>query len=654
MNKAKWIWYFGDYEYLHLQKVNSRRTERDYPFPTFWKQPEIYSNVRFRKQVEFNDTETFTVTAKGIGFVLIGTNRYTFNTPITLPKGKYQIEVRVYNQNGLPCIFVQGNTLISDQTWLCSPYDNDTPADCNEFYADISDDPNVFKFSYERIYPTSQKFLKTGVLYDFGKETFARLLPLDVKQDFTVYFGETEQEATDTDYSYIIHTFTASDNGKYSKAFGFRYFFIPSLDNGLQPQVEVYYEYLPQALPIAKFECSDDELNEIWQVAGRTFELNSREFYLDGIKRDRWVWSGDAYQSYFTNRYYAFDKEIARRTIIGLAGKEKITQHINTINDYTFYWLISIYDYYITSGDLSFVARIYPRMKEYLDFCISRLDANGLVEERKGDWIYIDWAEMDKVGPICAEQMLLYKSLDVFCKCCQLLGEDCYQYNALLGNLKTTINEKYWDERKGAYIDGFITGKRHVTRHANIFAVLFDVASPSQKDSIIKNVFLNDNVAQISTPYFKFYELEAICQTGDYSRVLNVIKDYWGAMIKAGATSFWEEFNINTPWQEQLSMYEQKYGKSLCHAWGSTPIYIIGRHLLGLYPTSAGYKTFCLEPHLEDLQSVRAVLPVNGGTVTVEKTDKLLKIYSTVDGGSLRMGDKNYSLDKNLWFETQI
>ena len=104
-------------------------------------------------------------------------------------------------------------------------------------------------------------------------------------------------------------------------------------------------------------------MNQIWETAAYTFELNSREFYLDGIKRDRWVWSGDAYQSYLINRYLCFDEDINRRTIIALRGKDPVEGHINTILDYSLYWIMSIYDYYETTLDIEFLSFIYPRLK---------------------------------------------------------------------------------------------------------------------------------------------------------------------------------------------------------------------------------------------------------------------------------------------------
>ena len=83
------------------------------------------------------------------------------------------------------------------------------------------------------------------------------------------------------------------------------------------------------------FECSDTLLNRIWQVGAYTLHLTDREVMIEGIKRDRWIWSGDAIQSYLMNYYAFFDTPVVKRTIWALRGKDPVQQHINTILDYT-------------------------------------------------------------------------------------------------------------------------------------------------------------------------------------------------------------------------------------------------------------------------------------------------------------------------------
>jgi alpha-L-rhamnosidase len=195
------------------------------------------------------------------------------------------------------------------------------------------------------------------------------------------------------------------------------------------------------------------------------------------------------------------------------------------------------------------------------------------------------------------------------------------------------INELYWNDEKGAFIDSFESGKNNVSRHANIFALLFDFTTEKQRESIVRNVILNDEVQPIKTPYFKFYELDAMCKIGKLDYVIKQILNYWGGMLKEGATSFWEEYDEELNIEEQLEMYGLKYAKSLCHAWGASPIYLIGRYYLGVRPTSAGYETFSVEPRLDGFDWVKGTVPIKNGKVIIELEDNTLEVVSNRDGG---------------------
>ena len=210
--------------------------------------------------------------------------------------------------------------------------------------------------------------------------------------------------------------------------------------------------------------------------------------------------------------------------------------------------------------------------------------------------------------------------------------------------LKARVNEFYWNADRGAFIDSYKSGKANVTRHANIFAVMYGISSESQAKSILKNVLQNDEITKITTPYFAGYELDALAKLGEFDCIEEKISSYWGGMIDLGATTVWEEYNPENKGIEHYGMYGGKYEKSLCHAWGAGPIYLFGRYYLGVYPTSAGYETFAVEPNLGGLSEVRGVVPINGGTVSVELNKNKLAVLATKSGGTLVWQGKTYSL----------
>lgn len=636
--KAKWIWYYGDFEMYHSLKLHTRREGLDYMFPPFWRLDDCNHNVCFEKIIELDKNETVKIYARGAGHAFVDGKRTPLEKEINLSKGTHKIDVHIADRNGLPCIFVEGNTIVSDESWLVNNYGKEwINAGANESYTEKTDNPQEFKFSYEEIKPVSKKLVNGGVLYDFGKETFAKLCFDKLEENIDIFYGESETEALDTVNAYLR---VYATNLKEQPCRAFRYLFIKGNEN--KYNFKAYYEYLPLEYK-GSFKCDNEMINKIWDTSAYTLHLNSREFFLDGIKRDRWVWSGDAYQSYLVSRYVFFDEDIIKRTILALRGKDPVEKHINTILDYSFYWIMSIYDYYEMTADKEFIQRIYPKMKSLMDFCLSRLDKNGFASKVDDDWIFIDWADMDKTGAVCAEQMLLLRSLETMALCGKILGIDGdYDRQAVI--LKEKINKYFWNEEKGAYIDSFESGKNQVTRHANIFAMMFGIADEKQKESIIKNVLLNDSIPQIKTPYFKFYELEALCEIGEFEEVLERMCEYWGSMLDLGATSFWEEYNPEKSLEEQYPMYGDKFGKSFCHAWGASPIYIIGKFYLGVQPTSAGYETFEVKPFLDMFAEVNATVPVKGGKVSIKKKNGILEVTSSRNGGVLIYKSKQYTL----------
>ena len=105
----------------------------------------------------------------------------------------------------------------------------------------------------------------------------------------------------------------------------------------------------------------------------------------------------------------------------------------------------------------------------------------------------------------------------------RLLGLDAEEFDVRKEALLKNIRQFFWDEEKGAFIDSYQSGRRNVTRHANIFAVLFGYADEAETESILHKVLLNEEVAAITTPYFKFYELEALAKLGRFDVVMDCL-----------------------------------------------------------------------------------------------------------------------------------
>ncbi len=645
---ATWIWYFGDFEIHQLMLLDSRRDERGFMRPAPWRLDDCWHNVYFTRTYELEKDERITVRLEGVGNICINGKYSVAEGEILLKKGTNHIKVELANTEGLPSLYIKGDAVQTDGSWKVSCYDLQEVNAGYWNFDSIDAPPSSFTLPTREIQPESSKKIDGGYVIDAGKQTFSKVLLQFAGEGMaTIYYGESVTEVMSGN-SYIHETVNVAGQALELVPRAFRYLYIKT---ELElTSLRLLFEYLPLS-QLGSFHSSDALLDQIYDVSVYTMFLNSREFFLDGIKRDRYVWSGDAYQSYLMNYYLYFDSEICKRTMIALAGKAPVCRHINTIMDYTFYWFISIMNHYYFTGDKQFLENIYPTMVMYMDFCLGRMNDEHLMGPMPGDWIFVDWAEIDKEGETCAEQILFVKALEAMNVCCDVLGKDGSAYRKLEEEVREKIEKYYWDEEKGAYINSFRSGRRDVTKHPNIFALLFGLADSARREVIKNNVIQNPAIAPITTPYFRFYELETMSVLGEYGYVLDSIRDYWGGMLKLGATTFWEEYKPDLSGDAHYAMYGDDFGKSLCHAWGASPIYLLGRYFVGVTPTSTGYETFDVTPHLGDLEWFEGVVPVNGGQVTVYLSKETLKVTATKEGGTLRFNGQSYPLEKDKEFE---
>ena len=685
-NQATWIWYPGDFEVWLGNIFNNRRTERGAMFPPFWKQDSHYVTVEFSHSFVLDREEQITIATEGqFNLMLDGKLQFGMPRMFTVPAGSHRLNLKVWNQTTPPALYIAGETIRTDSSWLAT-YEDKIWIDENGVahgsgiyvpaaswnFNDIDTPPSQFTLERREQHPVATEQRKQGaMLYDFGRETFGYLKFLNLRGTVHIYYGESREEALDKEHCETLDVISGdSPTPLGSKAF--RYICVEKEDGADYDDLLMDYEYLPHDLNHSgTFRCSDDLLNKIWEVGAYTMDLTTREFFMDGIKRDRWTWSGDAIQSYLMNYYLRFDSECVKRTIRQLRGKDPVTAHVNTIMDYTFYWFKSIHDYYEYTGDVAFVREMWPRMVTLMDYVLSRTNADGMAEGQPDDWIFVDWVDfpMHKRGTLCFEQILFCKALETMARCQHLLvtapqpasdgfpaappvsvyrgNASAPDYAALADVLRRRIRDTFWDDDQHAYLHALEDGQLNpqVTKFPNMFAILYGLASDQDCEEMMQRVMLNPQIAPITTPYMRFYELEALCMAGLQTQVLKEIRDYWGGMLREGATSFWEKYVPTETGTQHLAMYGRPYGKSLCHAWGASPVYLLGKYYLGVHPVKPGYEEFEIRPSLGDLDWMEGNVPTPHGLIHIYMDKTCVKVRTTEGHGTLYVGSKEIAVD---------
>lgn len=671
---APWIAYPGDYAIWQGNRVQARRIERGAYLSPFWPQYSHHSRVWFKRRFSLSRPETVRFDCDGnaqVRCTLTGQATSAVTNAFTIPAGtNILVRISVENSRCPPAIRIDGPTVRTDSSWFVEWYpDEDAHAEELRQFTRADEKPSGWRMRRRRENPVSQKSIRGNHLFaDFGRETYGYPRFRNVSADglVRVIYGESEAEALDEDVSHCVSwellRLTAGDEFIAENPHGFRYVHVIPVDPGVSVgSLAMDYEWndLPRK---GSFRCSDGELNRIWDVSDRTLELTCREVFIEGVKRDHWVWSGDAVQSCLMAYYRNGDFEGAKRTLWCIRGKDPLKMHLNGIIDYSFHWLIAIRDFDLYAGDAAFLRQVYPRMKSLLSFVDGRLDENGRPAWRPGatpygdDWVFIDWAKEDLHGKegVCSFEMVLYASaLEATAYVAERIGakDEAAGYLRQSRRVRDDVMRTFWDEEKGALLhllrfDGTLSGQ--LTSYPNLFALAYGYFDAERAQRVFEGVILNESITSFQTPYMRFYEMDLLCGKGRHGQVLDGIKSYWGGMLKLGATSFWEVYNPKEKGREHFSMYDTPFGRSLCHAWGASPVYLLGKHFLGVRPTSSGYSSYVVEPHLGPLAWMEGTVPTPRGTVKVSARKDYVEVVGCEDGtGTLVWNGQTRRIDPN-------
>jgi hypothetical protein len=147
--------------------------------------------------------------------------------------------------------------------------------------------------------------------------------------------------------------------------------------------------------------------------------------------------------------------------------------------------------------------------------------------------------------------------------------------------------------------------------------------------------------------FYGYYVLLALAKGGKHSEAIEAMRAYWGAMLDVGATSFWEDFDME--WLENCSGIDEipcegkndihsSYGKfcyeklrlSLCHGWASGPAPFMARHILGVNILEPGCRKISIKPHLGSLTWAKGTYPTPYGIVEIEHTLENGKVVTKV------------------------
>jgi len=401
----------------------------------------------------------------------------------------------------------------------------------------------------------------------------------------------------------------------------------------LQPQTTIHFKEIRAILRyrdipyLGSFKCDNQRLNDIWMTAAYTVHLNMQEYLWDGIKRDRLVWLGDMHPEVSTIMRVFGQNEVVNESLDFACKQFPLPGWMNGMSAYSLWYLIIHYEWYMHNGDMNFLVKHKDYIKGLIDQIDVKIDKDG--NENLSPSRFLDWPSTpNPKGVEAGYRGLLSWALYDAEKLCEILNEK--QYAEICVQSRTRLNNK-------------------ILPHNNLkqAAALMSIGKIMEPAKASKEVIALDGPKNFST-FYGYYMLEALALSGHYSEAIDIIKKYWGGMLDMGATTFWEDFNLdwlgNASRIDELTPAGKKdihgdfgaycypgYRHSLCHGWASGPAAWLTDHVLGVKVIEPGCKTLTIEPHLDELNWVEGTYPTPKGIVYIKHIkEKNGNIKSTV------------------------
>lgn len=375
------------------------------------------------------------------------------------------------------------------------------------------------------------------------------------------------------------------------------------------------------------FRCSDELLNRIWEVGRYTTSLCMQDYYEDGVKRDRMLWIGDLRIEALSG-YYAFGEyKLARRDLIRFADIQMADGAIPAVGpgpstlllpDYCAYFVSALWEYYLHTGDRETVKLLYPNVKYQMAWFETQLNEHSLIKnaDRKEWWCFVDWSDMEKKDEVTALEAIYYDALRSAENLASEMGDKKknYDYRIRAELVKGAINDRLWAKDSGAYADcrTSLGLSERISQQSNCLAVLFGVADEKRAESIQRVIFDQSKAEPTTTPYMNYYVVKALYSQEKDRQALNLIRDYWGGMLKRGATTYWEIYDPRKP-----EDFVPDASLSLCHGWSAGVTSILPAEVVGIKPVGKGFQEIVIEPQLADLEWAEAVVPSPRGDIAV-------------------------------------
>lgn len=276
--------------------------------------------------------------------------------------------------------------------------------------------------------------------------------------------------------------------------------------------------------------------------------------------------------------------------------------------------------------DRDLVRDLVPVMVKANGWFQKHITPSGLISTKGWPkiWLLIDWgypygypyATSVEPGELATLNLIYYRFLSSVQQCAGYLGDKEIEadFRRQSETVKEAINKTFWLPQPGFYVEK--PDSQFPSAFANTLAVKYGVVPKERLQAVFDSGVGIELRPGEASPWFMYSALEAFAEAGRYEDAVTAICRYWGTFLDAGASVYWELWNI--PGQSIYPLkgtIQENVARTITYSSG--PAAYAVNHILGVQPLAPGFRQTLIAPHPSGLDSFEGKAPTPRGYVHV-------------------------------------
>ena len=261
---------------------------------------------------------------------------------------------------------------------------------------------------------------------------------------------------------------------------------------------------------------------------------------------------------------------IIEKSIDFIKKQTPLPNWMNRMPMYSLWWIIILADYYRLTNCFEYLQCQIDYLRGLLELINDYIDENG---DMHFSSYFVDWQTKDTPDEQAGARAICIWGVKSAIELQNQMGIDTSLSRSILGKLM----------------------RKPVEIKSSKQAIGLKYTALGEISENERQILLTGGAKGLST-FMSYYILKAVAETSGTSRAVAIMKEYYGGMLRRGATTFWEDFNIE--WLEGSGRIDEipenglkdlhgdfgaycyrGFRHSLCHGWSAGVIKFIQEYV---------------------------------------------------------------------------